>query len=421
MKNKILLAVAFMLLLSGCGDLFGPDRNGWKSSQKKEFLQILENDTYMSLCNQEALYTRIKSSNNSRLMSQLLVSYAKNLANSCIDLKSFNHYQKAKKAQKINTHYDTNQEKIYKYTILHKLRSGQTIKQILQPYVPKSPQFKALSKRYRALKQPHAKVTKEHLHKIRLNIERTKLMKHDLGINYALINIPEFNVRMIENNVTKLKFSVIVGKKNLQTPIFSERLKYIEINPQWNIPDSIMRESYISKIIRNPNWIKSKGMELHKDSYSLKSPKVNPRTVNWKKYMKENDKSYIPYKLVQVPSPKNGLGRVKFIFPNKHAVYMHDTQTKSLFKRSVRAYSHGCIRLGKPMRLLNYIATNYTNKSLGLVNTWYKSLKTKHLVLNKPLEVHTAYFTAYVNELGKLKLYNDIYGFDASQKLNFRL
>ncbi|CAA6828315.1 MAG: Unknown protein [uncultured Sulfurovum sp.] len=420
MRYKILLVIASLLFLSGCGDLLGPDRNGWKSSQKKEFLQILKDDTYMSLCNQEALYTRVKSSNNSRLMSQLLVSYTKNLANSCIDLKSFKHYQEAKKTQKINTHYDTNQEKINKYSIMHKLRTGQTIKQILQPYVPKSPQFIALSKRYRALKQSGAKVTEDQLRKIRLNIERTKLMKNDLGVNYALINVPEFTVRMIESNVTKLSFPVIVGKKNLQTPIFTERLKYVQINPQWNVPDSIMRESYIYDLMKNPNWLEENRMQLHQDSYDLNSPQVDPASVDWNLYI-EDQKCYIPYKLVEVPSARNGLGRVKFIFPNKHSVYMHDTQTKKLFKRSVRAYSHGCIRLAKPMTLLNYITVNYTDKSLELVDQWYKSFKTRHLILTKPLEVHTAYFTAYVNEFGQLKLYNDIYGFDASQKLNFRL
>lgn len=419
MKNRILFAVAFMLFLSGCADLVGPDRNGWKASQKKEFLQILENDTYMSLCNQEALYASIKSTHNSRLMSKLLVSYANNLANSCIDLQSFEALQEAKKRQKIHTYYDTNQEKINKDTILNKLRSGQTIKQILQPYVPKSPQFKALSKVYRTLKQAHAKVTAEQLYKIRLNIERTKLMKSDLGINYALINIPEFTVRIIENNVTKIHFPVIVGRKNLQTPIFSERMKYVEINPQWNVPDSIMRKSYIRKIQKNPGWVKAKGYELHQESYDLKSPQVDPASVDWSQYPKD-EKGYIPYKLVQVPSFRNSLGKVKFIFPNKHSVYMHDTDTKSLFKRTVLAYSHGCIRLAKPKTLLNYITMHYTDTSIELVEQWYKLKKTRYLVLTKPLQVHTAYFTAYVNEFGELKLYNDIYGFDASQKLNFR-
>jgi murein L,D-transpeptidase YcbB/YkuD len=418
MRNKILLAMAFAMVLTGCGDLFGPDKEGWKNSQKEEFLTILKTDKYMSLCNQKPLYEQVKSSENSKLMTKLLVAYANNLANSCIDIKSFKASQRTKRKNEIDTYFETYQQAVKPASIQMKLRAGQTIEQILQPYVPKTPQFSALVQKYNTLKSSDANITEAQLKKIRLNIERTKLMKAELGTNYALINIPEFKVRVIEKGKTALKFPVIVGKRNMQTPIFSERLTYVEINPQWNVPDSIMRKSYVSKIKANPGWVKAKGMELHKESYDLRSPKVNPASVDWSKYPKDG-KGYIPYKLVQVPSLKNGLGRVKFIFPNSHAVYMHDTQGKSLFKRKSRCFSHGCIRLGKPKELLNHITTHYSNKSIETVKSWYDSMKTKHLILNKPLQVHTAYYTAYVDESGALKLFPDVYGFDKSQRLTF--
>ena len=415
MKFKIILLVAFSMLLTGCIDLFGPDREGWKKTQKREFLHILEQDNYMSICNQQKLYEEVKASKNSALMTRLLVAYTHNLANSCIDLKHFKASQRAKRARKIDTYFATYQENnISKEMIQMKLRAGQKIVDILRPYVPTSPQFNALAAKYQGYK---ATATATQLKRIRINIERTKLMKPELGSHYSLINIPEFKVRMIENGKTALNFAVIVGKTNMQTPVFSERLKYVEINPQWNVPDSIMRKSYIPKIRANPGWVAAKGMEIHK-TYDLRTAKINPASVDWSKYPKEG-KGYIPYKLIQVPSLKNGLGRVKFIFPNKHAVYMHDTQTKSLFKRKVRTFSHGCVRLGKPVTLLNHITTHYTKESLATVKKWYKSLKTKHLRLTKPLQVHLVYFTAYVDESGKLKLFNDIYGFDKSQRLNF--
>ncbi len=419
MKIKILIGFVFAVLLSGCGDLLGPDKEGWKSSQKSEFIEILKKDTYMSICNKQALANKVIENRNSQLMSKLLVDYARNLENGCIDLKSFKASQRAKRANEIDTYFATYQEKIDKEAILMKLRAGQSIKQILEPYAPKTPQFKALIEKYNTLNHSDMNLTKDQLKKIRLNIERTKLMKKELGTHYALINVPEFKVRVIENGKTAMNFAVIVGKSNMQTPIFSERLKYVEINPQWNVPDSIMRKSYIPKIKRNPGWVRAKGMELHKESYDLRSPKVNPASVDWSKYPKDG-KGYIPYKLVQVPSLKNGLGRVKFIFPNRHAVYMHDTQSKSLFKRKNRTFSHGCIRLGKPKALLNHITKNYTSKALPTVESWYKSMKTKHLVLNKKLQVHTAYLTAYVDETGTLKFFSDVYGYDKSQKLNFK-
>ena len=421
MKLKIIVALLATLLLTGCNSPFGPDKEGWQNSQKSEFLSILKNDTYMSLCNQKRLYEHVKSSRNSKLMSQLLIAYANNLANGCIDLASFEASQRAKKENNIETFYATYKEHVDSNIIKRKLRAGLHISQILKPYVPTMPQFKALVSKYKAFTATKDNnITYTQLRKIRLNIERAKLMNPNMGKNYALINIPEFVVRIIENNKTVMKFPVIVGKTNMQTPVFSEKMKYVEINPQWNVPDSIMRKSYIDKIKRNPEWVKARGMELHKESYDLKSPTVDPSSVDWSEYPKDK-KGYIPYKLVQVPSLKNGLGRVKFIFPNSHAVYMHDTQGRTLFKRKVRAFSHGCIRLSKPHELLNHITQNYSNKSIEMVQKWYDSMKTRHLILNRPLAVHTAYFTAYVDELGDLRLFNDIYGFDKSQKLNFPL
>jgi len=420
MKIKLLLTLAIALFMTGCSGLFGPDKEGWVSSQKNEFLEILKDDTYMSICNQQSLYNKVKSTKNSKLMTKLLVAYAYNLANSCIDLEAFKASQKVKKAKEIDTYFATYQTNIDALSIQNRLKSGQSIKQILQPYVPKIPQFKALIEKYNALKSSESNVTKAQLEKIRLNIERAKLMKQELGKNYALINIPEYKVRIIEDGNTTLNFGVIVGKPNMQTPVFSEKLTYVEINPQWNVPDSIMRKSYISKIKANPGWVAAKGMELHKESYDLRSPKVNPASVNWSKYPK-NGKGYIPYKLIQVPSRKNGLGRVKFIFPNSHAVYMHDTQSRSLFARKNRCFSHGCIRLSKPKALLNHITNKYSAQNLATVHKWYNSLKTKHLILDKDLQVHTAYYTAYVDESNRLHFFPDVYGFDKSQRLNFSL
>ena len=420
MKNKILLAMTFALLLTGCTDYFWfiSDKEGWEGSQKSEFLKILKKNKYMSICDQQKLYKRVKSTKDSKLMSKLLVAYVNNLANSCINMQSFNDSQRIKKEQKIETYFDMNQNKIKKSTIMAKLRSGQRIEEILEPYVPSTPQFKALIKKYNKLKNSSS-ANRGQLKIIRLNIERAKLMPTDIGTHYALINVPEFKIHLIEDGNTTMKFPVIVGKRDLQTPIFSECLKYVEINPQWNVPDSIMRKSYIAKIKNNPGWVKAKGMELHKESYDLHSPKVNPASVDWSKYP-EDGKGYIPYKLIQIPSRKNGLGRVKFIFPNKYSVYMHDTQDKSLFRKKIRTFSHGCIRLGKPKELLNHITTEYSSKTLPTVEKWYKSTKTKHLVLNKSLQVHTVYFTAFIDEDGKLKFFPDVYGFDKSQKLNFK-
>jgi len=413
MKIRFLLVLALAVLLGGC--VGTPDEEGWRSSQKKEFLKILETDKYASICNQKALYEKVKQTENSKLMSKLLVAYTWNLANSCIDLKSFKAAQKAKRAKKIKTRYETYMQEVKASDILMKLKAGQSIEKILKPYVPEYHQFHDLIRTYGLLKND-SNISSDTLYKIRLNIERVKLMKPYHEKNYALVNIPEYVVRIIENDQTALSMAVVVGKKRLQTPIFSTDLKYITLNPQWSVPDSIARNEIIPKTLKNPNYLKAHRMVIRRD-YNLNSPALSFNAVNPKAYV--GGKGPVPFKFIEVPSKKNGLGRVKFIFPNHHSVYMHDTQSKYLFKRKVRMYSHGCVRLSEPQAMLEHITKNYTSVSQEEVKKWYDSMKTHYIPVTKRLLVHTAYFTAYVDECGQLLLFNDIYGFDKSQKLNF--
>ena len=409
MGIKILLAMAFAVLLSGCMGM--KDSEGWRSSQKNEFLKILETDKYASICNQQALYEKVKETENSKLMSKLLVSYTENLANGCI----INASQTVKVGGKTVTRYGTYPQKVSESDIKRQLKAGQSIEKILQPYVPEYDQFFCLIRAYN-IKKKDPSTSAEKLHRIRLNIERVKLMKPGLGKNYALVNIPEFVVRIIEDKKTAVKMAVIVGQKTKQTPIFSADLSYITLNPQWNVPDSIARNEVIPDLLRNPNYLKKHRMVM-RSTYDLNSKKLSPSSVNLRAY--KGGKGPVPFKFIEVPSKRNALGRVKFIFPNHHSVYMHDTQTQKLFKRKVRTYSHGCVRLSKPMEMLDHITTHYSSKSPEQVKAWYDSLKTHYVKITKRLPVHTAYLTIYMDQCNNLLLFPDIYGFDKSQKLNF--
>jgi len=393
MKIRILLAILFALVLSGC---VGPrDATGWHSSQKSEFLRILKQDKYLSLCNEQALYQKVISSENSQLMTKLLVAYTDNLANGClVNAIGFNAYR-----EKVNT-----------ADIQRQLNAGQSIEKILKPYVPQYRQFNALIEKYRATNDPALK------HKIRLNIERVKLMKPGLGKTYALVNIPEFKVRVIENDKTAVKMKVVTGKKGHETPIFSANLQYITLNPTWNVPDSIARNEIIPKALRNPGYLKSHRLVVRKD-YSLDSPAQSFNPSLARNYV--GGEGPVPFKFIETPSNRNALGRVKFIFPNHHSVYMHDTPSKSLFKRKTRAFSHGCVRLEKPKYMLEYISKHYTAHDYADVMKKYNSMKTHYLKIVKPLPVHTAYLTTYVNDKGELISFGDIYGYDKSQRLNF--
>jgi len=397
MKIRVVLTVVLAVILSGC--VGTPDSEGWRSSQKNEFLKILETDKYMSICDQKALYEKVKQTENSQLMSRLLIGYTKNLANGCL----------------VEPSYDTYKQKVSESDIRMKLKAGQSIENILKPYVPEYKQFNALIAQYRALEKSGSASPKL-LRKIRLNIERVKLMKPGLGDTYALVNIPEYKVRVIEKDKTAVTMGVIVGKRKNQTPIFSEELKYITLNPTWNVPDSIARNEIIPKTLRNPNYLKRHRLVMRRD-YNLDSPALSFNSVNAKAYV--GGKGPVPFKFIEVPSDRNALGRVKFIFPNHHSVYMHDTPTKSLFKRKVRAFSHGCVRLEQPKYMLEYISKNYTSHDYEDVKAKYDSYKTHYLKITKRLPVHTAYLTTYVDDNGQLLSFGDIYGFDKSQKFNF--
>ncbi len=405
------------IVLTGCG-VETPDAEGWRSAQKEEFLSILKTDKYASICNQQALYEKVRESEYSKLMSKLLVSYAKNLANGCIDLESFNASQEKRVEEKIATYYETYMQDVKASDIMRKLKAGQSIEEILKPYVPEYTQFFDLQKRYRLL-GGDKNTSKKTLRKIRLNLERLKLMKPGLGDNYALVNIPEYTVRVIDTNGTAVAMAVVVGQRKMQTPIFSANLQYVTLNPQWGVPDSIARNEVIPKLLKDPNYLVSQNMVI-RTSYDLNTTEITQDSVDWETYLEEEkDSKDMTYKFIEVPSKKNGLGRIKFIFPNKHSVYMHDTQLKHLFKRKVRTYSHGCVRLEKPVVMLDHISKHYTEKTPEEVQEWYDSLETHHMGLTKKLPVHTAYLTTYVDECGDLLVFNDIYGFDKSQKLNF--
>jgi len=391
MKIRIVLALLFAFILSGC--VGTPDSEGWRSGQKSEFLKILETDKYMSICDQQALYAKVKQSRNSQLMSKLLIAYTENLANGCI-VNSTGGYKQTVSSSDIRM----------------QIKAGQTIEKILHPYVPEYKQFNELIAKYKLVEDPASK------RKLRMNIERVKMLKPGLGKTYALVNIPEYIIRVIEKDKESVNMRVVVGTNKNRTPIFSADLQYITLNPTWNVPDSIARNEIIPKTLRNPGYLKSHRLVIRKD-YNLDSPALSFNSVNPRAYV--GGKGYVPFKFIETPSNRNALGRVKFIFPNHHSVYMHDTPAKSLFKRKTRAFSHGCVRLHRPKDMLEFISKNYTAHDYADVTAKYNSKKTHYLKITKRLPVHTAYLTMYVDESGKLLSFSDVYGYDKSQQLNF--
>jgi len=248
------------------------------------------------------------------------------------------------------------------------------------------------------------------LTKMRLNLDRIRVMRRNTSSRHIMINIPAFRLYFYENGKIFQSMKVITGKKNHPTPVFSNDVKTVVLNPYWNIPKSIIQKEMIPKLLRNPNAMSRMGVEIHK-GWGPNAPKVSGASVNWSQYRYSKS---LPYHFAQVPGYRNSLGKVKFLFPNQFSVYMHDTPTKHLFKRKVRSYSHGCIRLEKPRELMKTFAKFNDNLDYTTAQKILKGKKqTYYPVENIPVDV--TYLTTWVEPNGTLQMRNDIYGYDKKQ------
>ncbi len=179
------------------------------------------------------------------------------------------------------------------------------------------------------------------------------------------------------------------------------------INPFWNIPTSIALKDILPKIRKNNNYIAQQGIKVFKD-WSKGAPELDPETINWAKMGRRS----FTYKLRQDPGPRNSLGRIKFMFPNKFSVYLHDTPKRSLFKETIRDFSSGCIRTEKPIDLAVYLLQDDTQWAREKLLDTIKTGKRKVVRIRRPIAVHLQYWTAWVDENGKLHFRDDIYDRD---------
>ncbi len=242
---------------------------------------------------------------------------------------------------------------------------------------------------------------------IELNMERWRWIPRDLGDRYILVNIAGFKLSVIENLHRMLEMRVVVGRPYRRTPVFSAKMTYMVINPYWNIPASLVFKDLLPKIQKNDNYLAQKGIKIFKD-WSKGAPEIDPETVDWKKIERQN----FPYKLRQDPGPRNALGRIKFIFPNKFAVYLHDTPQRSHFNETHRDFSSGCIRTEKPVDLARYLVRDDHQWSEEQLSATIEAGERTVIELQRPISVHLQYWTAWVDENGRLNFRNDIYDRD---------
>ncbi|MGI9379795.1 MAG: L,D-transpeptidase family protein [Methyloligellaceae bacterium] len=243
---------------------------------------------------------------------------------------------------------------------------------------------------------------KDRIKTIIANLERWRWMPRDLGKMHIRVNIPEYRFRIMSDNNIVHEERVVTGKTTNQTPIFSDKMETVVFNPYWYPPKSIIQNEILPGARVNPNFVSKKGFQVS----NSRGQQVNPTSVNWNKAK--------PGKIFfrQPPGPRNALGEIKFLFPNKHAVYMHDTPTKYLFKRDVRAYSHGCIRVRDPRRLAEIILGHDANWSKRQIGGAIAAGQNRKVTLQNKIPVHVSYFTAWVDESGQTRYGHDVYGHD---------
>jgi murein L,D-transpeptidase YcbB/YkuD len=248
----------------------------------------------------------------------------------------------------------------------------------------------------------------ERVETIRLNMARWRWQAHDLGSKYVLVNIASFNLKAYQDMGEKLMLDipVIVGKEQHQTPVFSDSIKYIEINPFWNITRSIAMDEELPELQKNPHHLVERHVRLF-SSWQEDAVELNSTTINWLNVTKDQ---IAAYRLRQDPGPWNALGKIKFVFPNLHSIYMHDTPAQNLFTRTQRDFSHGCIRVSDPLSLAIYALDGqrggWNDEKLKEV---YVQDSRKVIWLSSPIPVHITYQTTWVDKDGTIYFNRDIY------------
>lgn len=235
------------------------------------------------------------------------------------------------------------------------------------------------------------------------NMERWRWMPRELGAFNVFVNVPEFRLAIVRDGAEEYTTRVVVGTAKNQTPIFSDNIRHIVVNPYWNVPSSIIRGEVAPAVLRNPGYIDNQNMDLLYNG----SP-VSPWQVDWSQVSTTN----FPFRVRQRPGPGNALGQIKFLFPNKHDVYLHDTPSKSLFARSFRAYSHGCVRVQNPMEFADALMANEPNISRASLEAMFGPSE-RWVNPEHQIPVHIAYFTIRVEADGSLQSFGDVYGHNA--------
>jgi L,D-transpeptidase YcbB len=230
----------------------------------------------------------------------------------------------------------------------------------------------------------------ERLLALTINLDRWRWLPRELGDRYVLVNVAGFRMAVMEDHRPALSMNVVVGQDAWRTPIFRDTMEFMVVNPYWNVPNSIAHDELLPRAARDPGYFARNDYEVvYRDGEQV---------------------------IRQRPGPGNALGKVKFLFPNSHDVYLHDTPADHLFSRASRAFSHGCIRLENPEELARYLLRTSTSRPERDFDRMVASGREQWVRLDEKVPVYILYFTAWADEDGTVSFYDDIYRRDAEVK-----
>lgn len=247
----------------------------------------------------------------------------------------------------------------------------------------------------------------ERISQLIVNMERWRWLAGNIPNEYLLVNIPQYALEYIRDDSLIIDMSVVVGKKRTSTPVFMDTMEYLILSPYWHVPNSIAKGEILPQLQAGEDYLTDNNMEVIKDGKVITADSIDWQTVS---------ETSISYKFRQKPGSFNSLGTIKFIFPNKHYVYLHDTNAKSYFKQFNRARSHGCVRISKPVELAEILLHGIDDWDIDKINE--KRLGGKQVRVNLPtkLPVIITYFTCGTDKSGKFYWWNDVYEMDEKLK-----
>lgn len=240
---------------------------------------------------------------------------------------------------------------------------------------------------------------------IRINLERARWVLHAISGQFVIVDIAGFEVFVYKDDEIVWTSRVQVGKPYRETPVFKSEITYLDLNPTWTIPPGILSKDILPAVKKDPNYLKKRNIKV----IDRNGKAVNQETIDWSKYTGRN----FPYQLRQEPGPDNAMGLIKIMFPNKHLVFIHDTPSKSLFERTDRTFSSGCIRTEKPFELAELLLDDPAKWNMETFKQIIDSGRTQTVRLAKPVPILLFYWTVAVGPDGTVRFKTDPYKRDA--------